>query len=47
VETNWHLPQIPGSADHIAGSLSKLFDFDDHRGHNPKLFLDPVTGTTT
>jgi len=47
VETNWHLPQIAGSADHIAGSLSKLFDFDDHRGHNPKLFLDPVFGTTT
>ncbi len=46
VETNWHLPQIAGSADHIAGSLKNLFDFDDHRGQNPKLFLDPVTGTT-
>ena len=46
VETNWHLPQIAGSADRIAGSLLNLFDFGDRRGDNPKLFLDPVTGTT-
>jgi phospholipase C len=45
VEKNWGLPEIAGSADHIAGSLKNLFDFDDRQGHNSKLFLDPVTGT--
>jgi phospholipase C len=44
IEDNWRLPRIPGSFDAIAGPLTNLFDFHDHRGHNPKLFLDPITG---
>ncbi|HEU5428923.1 MAG TPA: alkaline phosphatase family protein [Actinocrinis sp.] len=44
VEDNWRLPRISGSADAIAGTLNHLFDFDDRRGDNRTLFLDPVTG---
>jgi len=44
VEDNWRLPRISGSADAIAGTLNHLFDFDDRRGDNRPLFLDPVTG---
>jgi phospholipase C len=44
IEDNWGLSTIPGSFDAIAGSLNKLFSFRDHRGVNPKLLLDPVTG---
>jgi phospholipase C len=47
VEDNWKLPRIAGSFDHIAGSLSSMFDFNDHRGDTTKLFLDPVTGQRT
>jgi phospholipase C len=43
VEDNWRLPRIPGSFDAIAGPLMHLFDFHG-RGHNPKLYLDPMTG---
>ncbi|MDT0262936.1 phospholipase C [Jatrophihabitans lederbergiae] len=44
IEDNWRLPRIAGSFDSIAGSLNHLFDFDDRRGENSKLYLDPVTG---
>jgi phospholipase C len=44
VEDNWHLPTIDGSFDAIAGTLNHLFEFDDGRGQNSTLFLDPVTG---
>jgi phospholipase C len=44
VEDNWKLPRIAGSFDSIAGSLSNMFDFRDHRGDTAKLLLDPVTG---
>jgi phospholipase C len=44
VEDNWSLPRISGSADVLAGSLNGLFDFNDHHGDDPKLFLDPHTG---
>ena len=44
VEDNWRLPRISGSYDAIAGTLNHLFDFDDRRGDNRPLFLDPVTG---
>jgi len=44
VEDNWRLPRISGSYDAIAGTLDHMFDFDDRRGDNRALFLDPVTG---
>ena len=44
VEDNWHLPTIDGSFDAIAGTLNHLFEFDDGRGQNSTLYLDPVTG---
>jgi len=44
IEDNWRLPRIAGSFDSIAGSLNHMFDFDDRRGENSKLYLDPVTG---
>jgi phospholipase C len=44
VEDNWSLPRISGSADVLAGSLNGMFDFNDHHGDDPKLFLDPHTG---
>ncbi|HEY1419601.1 MAG TPA: alkaline phosphatase family protein [Candidatus Dormibacteraeota bacterium] len=45
-EDNWHLPQIAGSFDSIAGSLNGLFNFrnENQQGDNSKLFLDPTTG---
>jgi phospholipase C len=43
-EDNWKLPRISGSFDAIAGSLNGMFDFREHHGDNPKLFLDPLTG---
>jgi phospholipase C len=44
VEDNWGLPRISGSADAIAGSLNDMFSFRRDRGHDGKLFLDPITG---
>jgi len=44
IEDNWRLPRISGSYDAIAGTLNHMFDFDDRRGDNRALFLDPVTG---
>jgi phospholipase C len=44
VQDNWKLPKITGSAASIAGSLNSMFDFNAHKGHNSKLYLDPVTG---
>jgi phospholipase C len=44
VEDNWKLPRIDGSFDAVAGSINNMFDFHEHHGDTPKLFLDPVTG---
>jgi phospholipase C len=44
VEDNWGLPRIPGSFDHIAGSINGLFKFKGNHGHNSTLYLDPNTG---
>jgi phospholipase C len=44
VEDNWRLPSIAGSYDSVAGTLNHMFDFDDRRGDNRSLFLDPTTG---
>jgi phospholipase C len=47
VEDNWGLPQIPGSFDHVAGSLNGFFDFAKNYGHAPDkgtFLLDPNTG---
>jgi phospholipase C len=44
IEDNWRLPRISGSYDAVAGTLDTMFDFHQREGHNPKLFLDPVTG---
>jgi phospholipase C len=44
VEDNWRLPRVDGSFDAIAGTLGHMFDFGRGGGHNPPLFLDPVTG---
>src|SRR6266481_288356 len=45
IEDNWNLGRIGGgSADAIAGSLTGLFDFDEHGGQG-RLILDPQTGT--
>jgi len=44
VQDNWKLPKIAGSFANIAGSLTNMFDFNDHTS---KLFLDPVTGQRT
>ncbi len=44
IEDNFNLGRIGGgSADAVAGTLSEMFDFDDH-GRPHKLILDPVTG---
>ena len=49
IEDNWQLPRISGSFDAIAGSLTKMFNFNQNQGRNKKLFLDklfldPTTG---
>jgi phospholipase C len=44
VEDNWRLPQIAGSTDAVAGTISHLFDFNGRQGGNRTLYLDPVTG---
>jgi phospholipase C len=44
VQDNWKLPGVNGSFAAIAGSLNKMFDFHGHRGHDAKLYLDPITG---
>jgi phospholipase C len=44
IEDNWGVPRISGSFDSISGTLNNLFDFGHHRGNNPALYLDPVTG---
>ena len=44
IEDNWSLGRIgDGSTDTIAGTLSGLFDFDDHP-HAEKLTVNPITG---
>ena len=48
VEGNWGLPQIPGSFDSIAGSLSPMFDFKQQPTKDQSmLLLDPTTGQPT
>jgi phospholipase C len=44
VEDNWKLPRISGSFDAIAGSMTRMFDFQGRRGLTPDLVLDPNTG---
>jgi phospholipase C len=45
VEDNWDLHRIPGSFDHIAGSLKHLFNFEaEGEQPAPTLLLDPTTG---
>jgi phospholipase C len=44
IEDNWGVPRIPGSFDAVSGTLNNLFDFGHHRGNNPVLYLDPITG---
>jgi phospholipase C len=44
VEDNWRVGRIDGSFDAIAGTLNNMFDFGHGGGHDPQLFLDPVTG---
>ena len=44
IEDNWQLGRIgDDSFDEKAGSLWRMFDFDDH-GRDRRLFLDPATG---
>jgi phospholipase C len=46
IEDNWNLGRLGGgSTDAIAGSLTGMFDFDDHRRQGRTLILDPQTGT--
>src|SRR5271154_1681540 len=42
IEENWGLPQIDGSFDSIAGTLTNAFNFSFQR--KAKLFLNPNTG---
>jgi phospholipase C len=45
IEDNWlGGARISGSFATIAGTLNNLFDFSHHGGHDPRLFLDDVTG---
>jgi len=51
IEDNWRTGRIGGgSYDQIAGPLTNMFDFDDHRDEGrrgfgqPLLILDPKTG---
>ncbi|MCU1243746.1 MAG: phospholipase [Candidatus Acidoferrum typicum] len=46
IEDNWNLGRIGGgSVDAIAGSLTGMFDFDEHGRQGRTLILDPQTGT--
>jgi phospholipase C len=50
VEDNWQLPQIAGSFDQRAGTLTGLFDFSRDHGEPPnagRFVLDPNTGQPT
>jgi phospholipase C len=45
IEDNWlGGARISGSFATIAGTLNNVFDFSHHGGHDPRLFLDDVTG---
>jgi len=45
IEDNWDTGRIGGgSYDELAGSLSNLFDFDNHGERARRLILDPRTG---
>jgi phospholipase C len=45
IEDNWNLGRVGGgSVDAIAGTLTGMFDFDDH-ARQGRLILDPQTGT--
>ncbi|VAX12025.1 Acid phosphatase [hydrothermal vent metagenome] len=46
IEDNWKLGRIgDDSFDAKAGSLENMFDFSDHHGKAPRLFLNPEQGT--
>jgi phospholipase C len=45
IEDNWGLGRLgQQSTDAIAGSVFRLFDFDEHHERAPKLVLNPLTG---
>jgi phospholipase C len=45
IEDNWHLGRLGNqSSDEFAGSLSGLFDFNEHHPRAPQLLLNAVTG---
>jgi phospholipase C len=45
IEDNWQLGRLGHqSADAIAGSITNMFDFNEHHARAPMLTLSPVTG---
>jgi phospholipase C len=46
IEDNWDLGRLGNeSTDATAGSLLRMFDFDEHQPRAPKLILNDTTGT--